>query len=362
MGAARVAEVARIWRRSVVARFADSLLEESKQKRIPRMYTRSGNALGFAGEMRIISHSKQELSILCCRPFIALLFLTALPAIAQQRARGPVDYPALPPGIAIHRNIHYDRYSATVLDVLEPTAHIAGKRPGVVVFHGGGWVHTGKETAYESLCLPYLQRGFVVANVEYRVASQAQAPAAVTDALDATHWFFKHANQYGVDPKRIVVTGGSAGGHLALMVGMTPTSAHLGPVSPVAAVIDGYGITDVVELLKGPHFQEWARQWVPAGPSQVELARRLSPLTYVRHDLPPILIAQGADDHTVPVEQSIRLHNALDLDRVPNELIIVPNAKHGFSRAQWGPLDEKIFAFLKAHGLPQPGTYAWKGK
>ena len=283
-----------------------------------------------------------------------LLAIVAPVAGGQQRARGPAAYPPLPGWISIQRDIHYDRYSGTVLDILQPKSSGNDPAPGVIVFHGGGWVHTGKETAYRSLCLPYLERGFVVANVEYRVASQATAPAAVTDALNATHWFFKHARQYHVDLKRIVVTGGSAGGHLALMVGMTPKSARLGPVSPVAAVIDGYGITDAVELLNGPNRQFWADDWIPAGPGRVELAQRVSPMTYVRHDLPPIFIAQGADDHTVPVEQSVRLHDALEMDGVPSELVIVPDAKHGFSREQWNTLDVKIFAFLKEHGIVGP--------
>jgi acetyl esterase/lipase len=270
---------------------------------------------------------------------------------AAPPASPPASYPPLPDWISIERDIHYDRYPATILDILEPKDHAVGLRPAVIVFHGGGWIHSGKETAYTSLCLPYLERGFVVANVEYRVASQAIAPAAVTDALDATHWFFEHAREYNVDPKRVVVTGGSAGGHLALMVGMTPKSARLGPVSPVAAVIDGYGITDAVELLNGPHHQTWANDWIPRGPLSVELAQRVSPMTYVRHDLPPILIAQGAEDPTVPPEQSERLHDALDMDGVANELVMVPAAKHGFNREQWGPVDERIFAFLKAHGI-----------
>ena len=284
---------------------------------------------------------------------LALMTMVTM-AGGQQRARGPVTYPPLPGWISIQRDIHYDRYPGTVLDVLQPKSNSADLAPGVIVFHGGGWVHTGKETAYRSLCQPYLERGFVVANVEYRVASQATAPAAVTDALNAAHWFFKHARQYHVDPKRIVVTGGSAGGHLALMVGMSPKSAHLGPVSPVAAVIDGYGITDAVDLLNGPHRQFWADDWIPAGPERVELARRVSPMTYVRHDLPPIFMAQGADDHTVPVEQSVRLHDALEMDGVPNELVVVPDARHGFNREQWNTLDVKIFAFLKEHGIVGP--------
>ncbi len=285
---------------------------------------------------------------------IALIAAIGFSTGAQQSVRPPAGYPPLPDWVAIQHDIHYDRYAATILDVLQPKQRAVAKAPAVVVFHGGGWIHSGKETAYTSLCLPYLQRGFVVFNVEYRVASQATAPAAVTDALDATHWVFQHARQYNIDPKRIVITGGSAGGHLALMVGMTPKSAHLGPVEPVAAVIDGYGITDAVELLNGPHHQTWANDWIPAGPQCVELARKVSPMTYVRHDLPPIFILQGAEDNTVPTEQSIRLHDALTMDGVPNEIDIVPNAKHGLSRDQWPAANEKIFAFLRAHGIEGP--------
>jgi acetyl esterase/lipase len=286
----------------------------------------------------------------------------AAPGRATSPTGRPATYPPLPDWISIQRDIHYDKYPATILDILQPKDNATGLRPAVIVFHGGGWIHSGKETAYTSLCLPYLERGFVVANVEYRVASQAIAPAAVTDSLHATHWFFEHAREYNVDRKRVVVTGGSAGGHLALMVGMTPKSARLGPVSPIAVVIDGYGITDAVELLDGPHHQTWANDWIPNGPLSVELAQRVSPMTYVRHDLPPILIAQGAEDTTVPPEQSVRLHDALDMDGVPNEIVMVPDAKHGFSREQWGPVDDTIFAFLKAHGIEGPHEPATAAK
>lgn len=315
------------------------------------MCEQPGIAIGSVGESIMFSNSHRK----CAERWLAYAVLAvmtvAVGAQAPQRARGPVDYPPLPDWVSIQRDIHYDRYAATVLDILMPRTFAGSSMPGVVVFHGGGWIHSGKETAYNSLCLPYLERGFVVANVEYRVSVQATAPAAVTDALDATQWFFRHARRYHVDPRRIVVTGGSAGGHLALMAGMTPKSAHLGPVSPVAAVVDGYGITDTMDLLSGPHQQSWAADWIPSGTERVELALKVSPLTYVRHDLPPIFIAQGADDHTVPVAQSIRLHEELDMDGVPNELVVVPDAKHGFNREQWSTLDAKIFAFLKAHGI-----------
>src|SRR5260370_16616500 len=131
-----------------------------------------------------------------------------------------------------------------------PKARSKERRHGVMKFLGSGWARSSKETMMNSFCLPYLERGFVVANVEYRVAGAAPAP--VNDALNAGKWFFDHAGKYNVDQARIVVTGASAGGHLALMVGMTPASAGLGPAIPIAAVVNGYGVTDVADLLDGP--------------------------------------------------------------------------------------------------------------
>src|SRR5215467_417723 len=133
---------------------------------------------------------------------------------------------APPPAIAadyqIRANIHYDQYPETVLDILQPQAPALTTRPGVIVIHGGGWVAGDKERMVENFCIPYIEKGFVVANVEYRLASVAVAPAAVDDVLKAAAWFHDHAADYKVDEKKIIVTGGSAGGHLALLVGMLP--------------------------------------------------------------------------------------------------------------------------------------------
>jgi acetyl esterase/lipase len=280
---------------------------------------------------------------------ILLVSLLALPCFAQtppapSAAPAKHDY-------TIIANIPYDKYPQTVLDIMQPTTHAPGKRPGVVMFHGGGWIESTKETMMSSFCLPYLRQGFVVCNVEYRLAPVATAPAAVNDALDASAWFFRNAAKYGVDPKRIVVTGASAGGHLALMAGMVPASAGLGPASPFAAIVDCYGPTDVADLVAGPHHKSWAEEWLPEQPGRMELAKRLSPLTYVRKRLPPVFIAQGADDHTVPVEQNARLEQALKAVGVPVVRILVPGAKHGFSKEQWVGVHQQIFDFLKAHGI-----------
>jgi acetyl esterase/lipase len=233
-----------------------------------------------------------------------------------------------------------------------PRADAEQKRPGVVVFHGGGWVQSTKETTMNALCLPYLEQGFVVCNVEYRVAhlseSPAKGPAAVVDALKAAKWFFDHAAKYNVDENRLVVTGASAGGHLALMVGMATPAAKLWPTVRFAAIVNEFGPTDVCDLIeRGTGF---AVEWLPEQEGRMELAKRLSPITYVRKELPPILTVQGANDRTVPVEQNVKLTDALKAAGADAELILIPGAGHGFT-TQWPDVNRQVFEFLRAKGV-----------
>jgi acetyl esterase/lipase len=247
----------------------------------------------------------------------------------------------------IEANIHYDRYPETVLDILQPSAPSLAERPGIIVIHGGGWVEGAKEDMLELFCLPFVRHGMVVANVEYRLARSAPAPAAVNDVLKAAQWFRDHAAQYRVDPKRILVTGGSAGGHLALMTAMTPASADLGPSIKIAAAIDFFGIADVADQLTGPHQQPYAVAWIPEQLNRVELAKRLSPMTYVRKGLPPILVLHGDADSTVPYERSVELVKKLKDSGDDAELITVPGGKHGFTPAEMDQLWPQIFQWLK---------------
>ncbi|MYE51795.1 MAG: alpha/beta hydrolase, partial [Gammaproteobacteria bacterium] len=111
------------------------------------------------------------------------------------------------------------------LDVIAPSDP-PEQLPTLLYIHGGGWVGGSKERAILRL-LPYLEMGFAVVNVEYRLASVALAPAAVEDGRCALRWVLSNADSYGFDPDRIVVSGHSAGGHLSLTTGMLPASAGL---------------------------------------------------------------------------------------------------------------------------------------
>jgi acetyl esterase/lipase len=255
----------------------------------------------------------------------------------------------------IQANIHYDHYPETVLDILQPAAPSLADRPGVIFIHGGGWVEGDKESRFETFCLPFIRRGMVVANIEYRLAKAAPAPAAVNDVLKAVQWFQDHAAMYRVDRKRILVSGDSAGGHLALMTAMTPSSAGLGPSIKIAAVVDFYGIADVADQITGDHQRPYAVAWVAQQPSdqpdRMDLARRLSPITYVRKGLPPILVLHGDTDAAVPYQQSVALVKALKNVGDDAELITVPGGNHGFTPAEMDQLWPRIFQWLKKRKL-----------
>lgn len=259
--------------------------------------------------------------------------------------------PPVPAGMALESGVSYGPYPQNVLDIVRPKEAGKEKRPGVIVIHGGGWVNGNKESQLP-LCARYVEQGFVCASVGYRLAAAAPAPAAVADVLAATRWFFDNAGRYRVDRKRIVVTGRSAGGHLALMTGMVDRKAKLGPRSKVRAVVNFFGITDVGDQVDGPDMRQYAATWIPEQDGRYELARRVSPMTYVRKKLPPILTVHGDADQTVPYEQGVRLTRAIRDSGGDAELIVIPNGGHGFDEQTTNRIyDREIWPFLKKHGV-----------
>jgi acetyl esterase/lipase len=202
----------------------------------------------------------------------------------------------------------------------------------------------------------FLAHGFIVCTVEYRVAKQGIAPAAVEDALLAAKWFWDHFDHYHIDRDRYVVSGASAGGHLALMVGMATTEAKLGPTHPndyrIAAIVNGYGPADVTDMLERKI--SFAVEWLPAGtPNRDAIAKQVSPVTYARKDIPPLLTIQGSNDTTVPVAEGQALDKLLKAAGADAEHHLVAGAGHGFSSpaGAWPDAEKTMFDFLVRHGL-----------
>jgi acetyl esterase/lipase len=241
----------------------------------------------------------------------------------------------------IQRDIIYHTVNNYQLNQLKLDLHQnqkPGLHPVALIIHGGGWVQGSKEEQ-EAFLAPYVNWGFSVVNINYRLASTAKAPAAVEDCMSALRWVIKNGKKYNFDVKKIVTTGFSAGGHLALMVGMiTPTQ--------VAAIINFAGITDVTDLLSGTNQKSYALQWFGEKITKEEMAiaKRVSPINYVRSGLPPILTIHGNQDTVVPYSHGVRLHAAVEKVGVSNRLFTVYGAGHGnFSKKQ----EEEIYAVVK---------------
>lgn len=230
--------------------------------------------------------------------------------------------------------------------------------PTLVYIHGGGWIFGSKEGAVYQL-LPFLEKGWRVVNVEYRMAGNSLAPGAVEDTRCALRWIYRNAKQYNFDTTKIVLTGHSAGGHLSLITGMLPDGTALdnrcfaaekyGDVTmKVAAIVNWYGITDVNDVIEGENLKNYAVMWMGSLPNAREIAKSVSPLTYVRSDLPPIITIHGDKDDVVPYSHAARLHEALEKAKVTNKLVTVKNGGHGlFQLTEYVTAFDEIWKFLK---------------
>jgi acetyl esterase/lipase len=224
-------------------------------------------------------------------------------------------------------------------------------RPVVVYFHGGAWWKGNRPETYGSF-RSFLAMGFSVVSVDYRLTGVATAPAAVQDTRCALSWVKKNAKKYNFDPSRVVAYGTSAGGHLALMAGMAPSLWDVDlpeckDQPNVAAILDFYGIADIAVLLQGAKLTNSAGRWIGDGPNRVELAKQMSPMTYVHKGNPPVFLVHGDADPVVPYEQAVRLQKALDEAGVPNKFFTVPGGHHGqFDEAQKQEIMKSIREFL----------------
>jgi len=181
--------------------------------------------------------------------------------------------------------------------------------PGLILLHGGGW-ESGRRKHCLYYCLHFPQRGYATATISYRLSDEAEFPAPVQDVKCAVRWMRANAATYGIDPNRIALVGGSAGGHLAMMAAYTSdlpkfegNGGHANASSRVQAVVNLYGPSD----LTTPQAREAdaVRKFIGAAYWRApERYAEASPLAYVTPDDPPTLILHGTVDEMVPIQQS----------------------------------------------------------
>jgi acetyl esterase/lipase len=263
----------------------------------------------------------------------------------------------------------YDEPYATVdgvtlkLDLYLPTV----ERPPLVMWiHGGGW-QTGDKAAPPLLWLT--RHGFAVASVSYRLTDVATFPAQFHDVKAALGWLRAHAETYGYDGERIAAAGGSAGGHLAALLGVTAHQVdHHGdegePTDPpigLAAVVDYFGPTDF-DLFKLPN-DEIARRNSPVYKlfggepadhpdlvAQASPARHVTPGAPDTPGAPPIFIIHGGGDVVVSPRQAELLHERYEAAGVESTLRIIPDAPHsGPMFFQNDSLNTEVLDFLNRH-------------
>jgi acetyl esterase/lipase len=276
----------------------------------------------------------------------------------------PAPVPAPPremPGARVVRDIVYATtpQKQLTLDLYLPAQRPAGPAPLVVWVHGGAWQNGSKANPPAA---QFVDRGYSVASVAYRFSHEAIFPAQLHDVKSAIRWLRNHAAEYAIDSGKIGVWGSSAGGHLVALLGTTADVPELeGAVgergsSRVAAVVDYYGPADLRRMSMFPSTMVHDSPASPesrliGGPVQQNAAKAdaAGAVKWASSGDAPFLIVHGDSDATVPLDQSERMHKALQAAKVESELVVIPGAGHGGPPFSTPEMLKKIETFFGRH-------------
>ena len=293
---------------------------------------------------------------------IVAIFLTAWQSHAQSGSNAPAGFQSLPASspygeALIKTNIPYgDEPARQNFDLILPAQTSSQPFPLVIWIHGGAWMLGIKE--WDNV--KYLvKHGYAIASVDYRFSTESPFPAQIQDCNSALNFILAHAADYGVSAENFVVGGGSAGGHLALLLGLARDKKDFGtnPDIKPLAILDFFGPADFTRMkndLQAIQSAKGLQSFQDAGTklfgkpvdAATNEARIASPINYVGAGNPPVLILQGGKDESVPAAQSERLHESLDKAGVKNQLIIVPDAGHDGPMFSTPDIAKKVVFFL----------------
>lgn len=282
---------------------------------------------------------------------LVFLFTAALCAFPQAKL------PDVPADVQADFDVEYSRVGERVaMDIFRPK-NVTGAQPAVLCIHGGGF-RAGSRAGYHALAIKLAQRGYIAATASYRLAPRHQFPAAVEDVKAAVRFLRANAKKYSIDADHIGATGGSAGGHLVLMLGLTGDNKAFDGYGPnldqsakVQAVVNYYGPTDFTKSYgKSVDAHLVLPLWLGGDLEHEKKYHQISsPLNYANPLAAPLLSVHGTEDKYVEHAQSVWLTDRLQAMGARAELLTLPGAGHGFKGADAEKAEAALFAFFDKH-------------
>ncbi|HBY61353.1 MAG TPA: hypothetical protein DEH78_16145 [Solibacterales bacterium] len=291
---------------------------------------------------------------------VTLLLAAALSAASQTPA------PPLPDDVVHDRGLEYSNVGARLaLDVVRPKGLGASDRlPAVLLVHGGGF-RAGNRESYLPVAARLARRGYVAATASYRLAPRHQFPAAVEDVKAAVRFLRANAAKYNIDPDRIGAMGGSAGGHLVLMLALTADVAEFEGTGPnrehssrVACAVNYYGPTDLTQSYQKSVDAGAVLPLFLGGDlnHNRKVHQMASPLHWVTPRAAPVLSIHGTEDNYVAWEHAVWITDRLVAAGVAAEIEVLGGAGHGFRGADAERAEARAFGFFDRHLKSKPAT------
>lgn len=290
-----------------------------------------------------------------------LLFAAMANTAAQEKGK---KGPTVPAGVEFLPDIEYGAGGGEKLrlDLAKP-AKLDRAAPCIVVIHGGGWAQGDKKQHHDQI-FKLAQQGYVAATVQYRFAPKHRFPAAVEDVKCAVRYLRAHADEHKINPSLLGAVGFSAGGHLAMMLGvmgkdngLEGTGGNADQSSQVQCVVGFFGPTDLTRTDFTPTSVFLLSNFMGSTPEEDKGERkRASPVTYLDQGDAPLLIFQGTKDPLVPHTQALVMGEAMTKAGVPGRVELLIGGDHGGS---WGAAEyvrvwDESLRFFGTHLKPKP--------
>jgi acetyl esterase/lipase len=297
---------------------------------------------------------------------LAVMLVSFIHLNAQQNTIDPVA--ALYSNTQVVSNIEYKKIDSVhlLLDVYVPAKRLGEppwveysneRKPTLLFLHGGGWT-SGDKISRSLFLMPYVSKGWCVVTANYRHLDQTSLTGIIGDARSALNWIYENADKYKFDTTKIITSGESAGGHLALMTGLVTNDApfqqgnkKINRSLKVAGIINWFGVADLVKASASwdaGYYKLVAGDSASAG----NIFHLSSPVNYITSSSPPVITIHGDQDKAAPYDQAPLLHNKLKQAGVKNYLLTITGKKHGnFDSDEMTTAQKEIWNFLKEIGI-----------